>query len=76
MKESVATVPEFSSHQKEADNETVSLRQLVELTGFPEAIIRKELNLEDIDDKGEVPFSELREAMIRFVDSSMLADSN
>jgi hypothetical protein len=56
--------------EAELSPEMVSLENLELLTGFPKAMIKKELLLEDSAD--EVSMEDFRKVMLSFIDKTML----
>lgn len=54
------------------EDEMVSIGELSKMTGFPIEMIQKELFNDE--SKGEVSLSELRSAMVNFIDATMLED--
>lgn len=57
-------------------SETITLDSLSALTGFPVEMIKKELfDNSSIKDNDEISLSDLRAAMMSFIDETMLKNS-
>jgi len=59
---------------KNENKEMVSLESLSDLTGFPVEMIKKELFSSDLIDE-KISLSELRKAMMSYIDETMLSES-
>lgn len=57
------------------DQEIISLESLADLTGFPVEMIRSELFKSELADE-KITLSELRKAMVNYIDATMLEDAN
>lgn len=57
------------------NQEMVSLESLADLTGFPVEMIRTELFKSELSDE-KVSLSELRKAMVNYIDATMLEEAS
>ncbi len=61
------------SKTAQSTQQTVSLSKLAQMAGFPEELIVEELLLGDnLKERGSVHLSDLREAMVRYLNNTMI----